>query len=139
LLARFFDGEFEATFMRTVPLERPLGIERRADVVVLTEGEQILAGRSSPTDPVAAPWIPERSLAENSGDVRLEHCWAALDCPGYFAIGDGEVAVLGRIAGHVGRLARVGERCVVTGWPIGKQGRKLFAGTALFAEGRLCG
>ena len=27
----------------------------------------------------------------------------------------------------------VGEQCVVTAWPLGEDGRKLFAGTALFA------
>jgi hypothetical protein len=27
----------------------------------------------------------------------------------------------------------------VIGWPLGKAGRKLFAGTALFAGGTLCG
>jgi hypothetical protein len=37
-------------------------------------------------------------------------------------------------------LPQAGERCVVVGWPLGDEGRKAFAGTALFGEGgRLLG
>ena len=62
--------------------------------------------------------------------------WAALDCPGAFAVGftaRGE-AVLGRMAARVDARPRVGERHVVIAWPLGEDGRKLYAGTALFAE-----
>jgi hypothetical protein len=31
------------------------------------------------------------------------------------------------------RVPNVGERCVVTAWPGGEDGRKVYAGTALFA------
>jgi hypothetical protein len=33
---------------------------------------------------------------------------------------------------RVERLPDEGERCVVIGWPLGEEGRKLYAGTALF-------
>ncbi|HEU0248748.1 MAG TPA: hypothetical protein VFR38_16850 [Gaiellaceae bacterium] len=61
--------------------------------------------------------------------------WAAIDCAGAYAvgaIGRGET-VLGRMTARVERLPEVGEACVVTAWPLGEDGRKLFAGTALFA------
>jgi hypothetical protein len=32
---------------------------------------------------------------------------------------------------RIERLPREGEECVVVGWPLGEEGRKLFAGTAL--------
>jgi len=38
------------------------------------------------------------------------------------------------MTGRVLRLPDVGERCVVVSWPLGEDGRKLYAGTALFAE-----
>jgi len=41
--------------------------------------------------------------------------------------------VLGRMTARVLRVPDVGESCVVTAWPLGEDGRKLFAGTALFA------
>jgi hypothetical protein len=77
---------------------------------------------------VAAPWVPEES--------RPELVWAALDCPGAYgsgAVGRGTV-VLGRLAAHVERLPEPGERCVVVGWPLGEDGRKVYAGTALFGR-----
>jgi hypothetical protein len=42
--------------------------------------------------------------------------------------------------GRVDALPDIGERCVVVSWPIGRDGRKGFAGTALFGDdGRLLG
>jgi hypothetical protein len=48
--------------------------------------------------------------------------------------------LLGRITARLAGRVRVGERCVVIGWPIGAEGRKRFAGTAVFgADGALRG
>lgn len=63
--------------------------------------------------------------------------WAAIDCPGAYAVGAqgrGDV-VLGRMAGEVLRVPASGEDCLVTSWPLGEDGRKLYAGTALFTGG----
>ena len=68
-------------------------------------------------------------------DVSSEVIWAAIDCPGAYASGDpgrGEV-VLGRMTARIDRLPEEDEPCVVAGWPLGEEGRKLYAGTALFA------
>jgi hypothetical protein len=75
---------------------------------------------------VATTWIAH--------DVTPEVVWAAIDCPGAYAAGDprrGEM-VLGRMTARVDRLPEEGERCVVVGWPLGEDGRKRFAGTALY-------
>jgi hypothetical protein len=64
-----------------------------------------------------------------------EFVWAAIDCPGAYAVGAegrGDI-VLGRMTARVHRVPAAGEQCVVTSWPLGEDGRKLFAGTALFA------
>ena len=69
-------------------------------------------------------------------DVSPEVIWAAIDCPGAYAAGDpgrGEV-VLGRMTARIDRLPEEGEPCVVVGWPLGEDGRKLFAGTALYGR-----
>jgi hypothetical protein len=48
------------------------------------------------------------------------------------------MAVLGRLATKLLAPVRAGERCVVTGWPLGEDGRKLYSGSALFsADGDL--
>ena len=73
----------------------------------------------------AAPWIAR--------GVSPEVVWAAIDCSGAYAVGGpgrGEV-VLGRMAAEIRRLPEEGERCVVIAWPLGEDGRKLYAGTAL--------
>ena len=69
-------------------------------------------------------------------ESKPELVWAAIDCPGAFAVGAegrGDI-VLGRMTARVDRAPAAGEACVVTSWPLGKDGRKLYAGTALFAE-----
>ena len=53
--------------------------------------------------------------------------------PGQWAApGRGEI-VLGRMAAEIIRLPEEGESCIVVSWPLGEDGRKLYAGTALFA------
>lgn len=79
-------------------------------------------------DAVAATWVAR----EPSPEV----VWAAIDCSGAYAVGAegrGET-VLGRMAARIARLPREGERCVVMGWRIGEDGRKLYARTALFGD-----
>jgi hypothetical protein len=81
---------------------------------------------------VAAPWTPE--------EVRPEIIWAALDCPSGWAVDDfqREGVLLGRMAAVIHELPTVGERHLVCGWPVGEDGRKRHAGSALFtAEGNL--
>jgi hypothetical protein len=100
------------------------------------DGLRIFAAAVPGRDVVAAPWVPSPDLAGEDGVVRRAFVWAALDCPGAFAVGyrgRGEI-VLGRLAARVDRLPVAGERCVVVGWPLGEDGRKLYAGTALFSE-----
>jgi hypothetical protein len=85
---------------------------------------------------VAAPWTP---AADTHG---APFVWAALDCPGAYATGvpGRGTVVLGRLAARVERVPEPGERCVAVGWPLGSDGRKHAAGTALFsADGELLG
>jgi hypothetical protein len=88
---------------------------------------------------VAAPWVPDRSLSGSDGTVAEEFCWAAIDCPGYWAMATENLqCVLGRMACGVTGTVRPGEQCVVIGWPLGHEGRKYHAGTALFDEDGRC-
>ena len=90
------------------------------------DGLRIFAGAVPGRDLVASPWTP----AERSREL----VWAALDCPGAFAVQfaeRGEV-VLGRLAARIDRLPEPGEPHVVVAWPLGEDGRKLSAGTAVF-------
>jgi hypothetical protein len=95
-----------------------------------TDGLRIFAGPVAGRRVVASPWVPTADVAG------AEFVWAALDCPGAYATGVGGrgVVVLGRLAARIVRVPRAGERCVVVGWPLGSDGRKHDAGTALFDE-----
>jgi hypothetical protein len=62
---------------------------------------------------VAAPWVPDDTLADpDEGYVRPEFLWAALDCPGYYASLDGRrrPIVLGQMVARLEGLIRPGER-----------------------------
>jgi hypothetical protein len=90
----------------------------------------------------ASTWIPDAGLADAQGNVRPEFLWAATDCPGAWATMSRQMgpSLLGRFGARFTRKLKVGERCVVVGWPIGHDGRKHHAGTALFAaDGTLIG
>jgi hypothetical protein len=79
---------------------------------------------------VASPWTPREAL-------RPEIVWAALDCPGGWAVDDfqREGVLLGRMGAAIAALPPVGEASVVIGWRIGEESRKRFAGSALFSAG----
>ena len=100
------------------------------------DGLRIYAGPVADTELVAATWVPAADL------VSPEFVWSALDCPGAYAVQHGwrGTPVLGRLSARVEHLPDPGERCVVMGWPLGEDGRKLYAGTAVFGEdGRTLG
>ena len=98
------------------------------------DGLRIFPGPTTDAALVAAPFVPDASLVGSDNRVPPALVWAALDCPGYFAAASGERAVLGRMSAQLDRLPKVGERCVVIGWALGREGRKISAGTALFDE-----
>jgi hypothetical protein len=94
------------------------------------DGLEIHAGRVAGRDDglVATTWI--------ASDVGPEIVWAAIDCPGAYALrgeGRGE-PLLARITARIDRLPGEGERCVVAAWPLDEDGRKRHAATALYGE-----
>ena len=100
------------------------------------DGLRIYAGPVEGSELVGATWLPREDV------ISSEFVWAALDCPGAYAVHFGVRGnpVLGRLTGRIEHLPHPGERCVVVGWPLGEEGRKLYAGTALFGEdGRILG
>lgn len=96
------------------------------------DGLRIFVGPTATADQVAAVWRPD--------EEQTDPLWvlAALDCPGAFAfISAGTRAgLLGRIVFQQLAEVRPGSDHVVTGWQIATEGRKMFAGTALFADDR---
>jgi len=93
-----------------------------------------------PAGMVAAPWIPDDSLADSSGSVASEFVWAVLDCPGAYAFPEPATGaiLLGELTVAIHGPVAPGEQCVVMGWEISNDGRKHFIGTALFDGSGSC-
>ena len=103
------------------------------------DGLRIFPGPVPGRDVVAAPWTPHPSLAGSGPLTHLAAVWAALDCPAGIAVtADGTKAVLGRMTARVDGPVRIGHDHVVVGWATGRDGRKLFGGSAVYtADGAL--
>ena len=88
---------------------------------------------------VAASWIAAAEFADTDGIVKPEFVWAALDCPGYFAVQEpAGLALLGRMAVVIHAQVPAGQPLVIQAWDRGSNGRKHHAGTAIHAaDGRL--
>lgn len=109
-----------------------------------SDGLRLFAGPLARQDAVvfAVPWIPDPSLAAADGLVAPEFVWSALDCPtGYVCQFDRETRsftampiLLGTLSARIEGRPRPGERCVVTSWQTGSQGRRLIAEAAIFGE-----
>ena len=80
---------------------------------------------------VAAPWIPDTSVARPGEPLDRRYVWSALDCPSYFGLGTSPIAVLGRLTAEIDRVPVGGEQLIAMGWPIGIEGRKHFSASAL--------
>jgi hypothetical protein len=101
------------------------------------DGLRIFPGPTGSVGIHAAPWVPHPSLDDGAGRVASEFLWAALDCAGAFAVMDDpeQPLILGELSARLDRGLAIGEPAVVVAWPLGVDGRKRFAGTALYAGG----
>ena len=103
------------------------------------DGLCIYPGAVEGREIAAAPFLPDASLADGSGRLRPEIAWAALDCPSWYGFHcfhsfDGGLVLLGRLAARIDALPLAGDRCISAGWFIGRDGRKIHCGSALYAE-----
>lgn len=91
---------------------------------------------------LAATWAPDTTLAAEDGFVAPEFLWSVLDCPtGYASSYDRESGcfdptpiLLGRMSARIETRPRPGERCVITAWEAGRDGRKRVAEAAAYGE-----
>ena len=90
----------------------------------------------------AATWTPDPTLTAEDGLVAPEFLWSALDCPTGYASSQDRTSgsfdrtpiLLGRMAARIEKRPRAGERCVITAWEAGRDGRKRFAEAAAHDE-----
>jgi hypothetical protein len=101
------------------------------------DGLRIFPGQVEDRRLYASPWTPDPSLLDESGSVRPEFVWAALDCPSGLVtnlLGDIGLMLLGRLTADL-RVPVPGRGSyVLTAWPLGRDGRKMHTCSALFSE-----
>lgn len=103
------------------------------------DGLCIFAGKPEGFDGVTDVWTPDESLAGPDGLVRDDILWAAIDCPGAFAIGMvGRPMLLARMTAEIHERPKAGEELIVAGWETFEDGRKHGAVTALFTADGKC-
>lgn len=87
---------------------------------------------------VAWPWVPDASLVGGDDRVEPTTLWAALDCPSGLVwmagMAEPEPAVLGKLAVRIDRRPSRGERLVVAGWQIGREGRRQLSGSVIWSS-----
>lgn len=88
----------------------------------------------------AGDWTVDAAFCGDDGAIVPRFLWAALDCPSAYVneIALGTVFLLGSLSGEILSRPKRDERCSVLAWPLGRDGRKHFAATAIMgAEGQL--
>jgi hypothetical protein len=104
------------------------------------DGLEIFPGPVKDWNLLASAWTPGKDLLDAKGFVKPEIVWSALDCPGYFACMGKRPrpGVLGELQLEITANVPGGDALVVFAWPLGRDGRKLYGGTALAtAEGEV--
>jgi hypothetical protein len=98
------------------------------------DGMKVYAAPVAGGEQVAAIWHTKSEWAEPDGLLPDAFIWTALDCPGQFAYMATNIitGMLGRITGEIKHRAQAGEEYLITGWCINVEGKKHFAGTAMF-------
>jgi hypothetical protein len=101
------------------------------------DGMRIFPGPVEARSVYAAPWTPDRSLADDSGQVRDEFVWGALDCPSGIATNVLDrvgLLLLGRLAADLRHPVMAQEPHIVVAWVVSRDGRKLNTASAVLTE-----
>jgi hypothetical protein len=101
------------------------------------DGLCIVCGPVPGRELIGAPWRTDESMAGESGEVRRELVWSALDCPSGLAgmlVPDLGLTVLGRLTAELRRPLPAGRDYVAVGWPLERDGRKLHSASAILDE-----
>ena len=97
------------------------------------DGLGLFSGPVPNTPLWACLWRPAEDMLDAHENIRPEILWSALDCPGYFAAMGGQLrpSLLGELTGELHSVVAGTAPLIVYAWPLGGEGRKFHAGTAI--------
>ncbi len=98
------------------------------------DGLRLFAGISGTKDYVAGPLRTFDNLYDSNGVMKTEFIWAALDCPGAYAIteiSEEKFMLLGRMTVDIKEDIKKEDNLIVMGWYLGSDGKKNVSGTAI--------
>jgi len=103
------------------------------------DGARVFVGpiEGAPAGHVAGTWSAAPGFCDADGLARPEIVWAALDCPGSIAWVELKGAgggLLGTMTAEILRRPAQDEPVIITAWPLEQDGRKQFAGVAMFSR-----
>ena len=103
------------------------------------DGARVFVGpiEGAPAGHVAGVWSAAPGFCGPDGLARTEIVWAALDCPGSIAWVERQGSgggLLGTMTAEILRRPAQDEPVIITAWPIEQDGRKQFAGVAMFSR-----
>lgn len=84
-------------------------------------------------DRVAAVWTPHPNFDDGTGHLDVPTVWAAMDCPGGWAVNYIRCPVLlGQMTATIHRVPQIGEEYIIVGEQTEVVGRKHYAKTAIY-------
>jgi hypothetical protein len=98
------------------------------------DGLRLFTGVNHQHTYVASPFVTFPELFDNKDHMNPEQVWAALDCPGAYAISqidEEKVLVLGQITAQIIEPIHSSDQLLVVGWFLGKERKKNYSGTAI--------
>ena len=103
------------------------------------DGARVFVGpiEGAPAGHVAGVWSAAPGFCGPDGLAHTEIVWAALDCPGSIAWVERQGSgggLLGTMTAEILRRPAQDEPVIITAWPIEQEGRKQFAGVAMFSQ-----
>jgi len=106
------------------------------------DGLRLFTGAIEGTELVASDWQPDPDFLDESGHVKSEFVWSALDCPSFWALRipleSGKICLLGEMTASIDHPVRGDLPLIVYAWKRAIEGRKYFCAAALAnAEGKV--
>lgn len=95
------------------------------------DGLRLFCGAVEGRDMVACEWQPHTDLLDDTGNVKSEFIWSALDCPSYFALETDKTCLLAQMTAAIDKPVPGAKPHIVYAWQRAIDGRKHYSAAAI--------